>query len=259
VRAQFGTTNNFEAELGQFLAIRNCRVTLESDAAHGEGAAAVRAIDPAAPLTVQLRDIYTRVEQYPYLMFSYKLPPGTRLDLMVETLGFHRRLSLTTPAPDIGARLAGRYPRVEAPGALLEGPLKTDGRWHRTLIDVRSFLQAAGIDVPVLLPNRFRLTGTLPGGGGMRFDDVEVVPENWARARVEWSPPAGQNDIRGYSAMLDQSPTTIPPERDNPWRERVLQEDASGRRGIWYFHIRSVDYSGNWGETRHERLNFGNP
>jgi len=76
---------------------------------------------------------------------------------------------------------------------------------------------------------------------------------------VYWDTPTDPNGangsgIDGYSYELDQSPTT------DPGTTKELEEVAGGvsdnvaNDGVYYFHIRSKDNSGNWSSTTHFKL-----
>lgn len=67
-----------------------------------------------------------------------------------------------------------------------------------------------------------------------------------------WTPPADNSGIRGYSFIFDRVARTAPDMTidtaglTKSWANRV--------DGIWYFHIRARDRSGNWGLPAHFRI-----
>ncbi len=70
--------------------------------------------------------------------------------------------------------------------------------------------------------------------------------------KVLWTPPADPSGIRGYSYIMDRKMRTVPDRRlESPRPFRIANDRADG---IWYFHVRAKDRSGNWGPTSHFRL-----
>ncbi|MEQ8763404.1 MAG: IPT/TIG domain-containing protein [Planctomycetota bacterium] len=115
--------------------------------------------------------------------------------------------------------------------------------------------------------------------GGWTLDDVELValapgtdqtpptdvtnlsstshsPSIWndaASVAMSWTASTdGGSGLDGYSVVFDQNPSTVAPQTKNIEEtattfSQALSTSASG----YYFHIRPVDNSGNWGNTVH--------
>ncbi|UCH88194.1 MAG: hypothetical protein JSV49_07975 [Thermoplasmata archaeon] len=79
--------------------------------------------------------------------------------------------------------------------------------------------------------------------------------------RFDWLEPSDTTGIVGYSFLLDQNPTSEPPETvmltaDDYWMKRNLasfngflfQEDVL-EDGIWYLHLKARDDLGTWSES----------
>ena len=87
---------------------------------------------------------------------------------------------------------------------------------------------------PLLRTENFR-------SGGRQRDD---------RAVLSWRKPADSSGIMGFSYLWDRDPESDPPEDidqvDLRERTRTFTADEDG---LWYFHIKTVDYAGNWSDT----------
>ncbi len=87
---------------------------------------------------------------------------------------------------------------------------------------------------PLLRTENFR------NGGRQRGD----------QAVLSWRKPADSSGIMGFSYLWDRNPETEPPEdidqADLRERTRTFIADEDGS---WYFHIKTVDYAGNWSDT----------
>ena len=70
------------------------------------------------------------------------------------------------------------------------------------------------------------------------------------RATISWRRPADSSGIMGFSYIWDRDPDTDPPEDSEQadLRERTVTFQAD-EDGLWYFHIKTLDYAGNWSET----------
>src|SRR5690606_32623850 len=60
-----------------------------------------------------------------------------------------------------------------------------------------------------------------------------------------WTAGSG---VRGYSAVFDQSPSTIPPERSEGMGAAFSRTGLAD--GVWYLHVRA-QYPNGWSGTRH--------
>jgi len=71
-----------------------------------------------------------------------------------------------------------------------------------------------------------------------------------SRSVISWKRPKDSSGIMGFSYVWDSIPDTEPPEDMDyvDLSERTSTFLAS-TDGPWYFHIKTVDYAGNWSET----------
>jgi parallel beta-helix repeat protein len=69
---------------------------------------------------------------------------------------------------------------------------------------------------------------------------------------VSWTPPADSSGIQGYSYTYNQTHYTTPDEVIDTYtttKSFVVPDD-----GTWYFHVRAVDNTGNWGKAKHYKF-----
>ncbi len=72
-------------------------------------------------------------------------------------------------------------------------------------------------------------------------------------AHLGWNETHDNHRIEGYNYVLDHSELTIPPEDlDNSLTDTLTFTALDD--GEWFFHLRAVDETGNWGDTAHFRL-----
>ncbi|MBU0569135.1 hypothetical protein KKC52_13960, partial [bacterium] len=80
-------------------------------------------------------------------------------------------------------------------------------------------------------------------------------PTKWYPAsnpEFNWNAPADESGIEGYSYLFDRTEGTIPDEKIDTTDNSIAFTDTED--GIWYFHIRAKDRSGNWGEPIHYQV-----
>jgi hypothetical protein len=98
------------------------------------------------------------------------------------------------------------------------------------------------------------------------FSDIYVDPpavyspthprDEWARypgALVEWTPPADESGLAGFAVIVNRDADFVPTVQNVEGRitsYRVPDLDD----GVTYFHIRSIDGSGNYSKTVHYKL-----
>ncbi|MEA1895486.1 MAG: hypothetical protein U9N36_09870, partial [Euryarchaeota archaeon] len=70
-----------------------------------------------------------------------------------------------------------------------------------------------------------------------------------------WTTPSDTSGISCYSYTLDQSATTTPDTTCEPAGNSGSYTDVAD--GIWYFHVRAKDDSGNWGSADHYMVKIG--
>jgi len=70
-----------------------------------------------------------------------------------------------------------------------------------------------------------------------------------------WTIPSDTSGISCYSYIFDQSATTTPDIIGEPAGNSGSYTDVAD--GIWYFHVRAKDNTGNWGDADHYRVKIG--
>ncbi len=83
------------------------------------------------------------------------------------------------------------------------------------------------------------------------------VQTTWYNANdpaFAWTEPGGPAPIVGYSYVLDQNPATTPDTTADTTGLTAAYTDLAD--GTWYFHVRAVDSTPNWGPAGHYRINI---
>ncbi|MBN1935987.1 MAG: Ig-like domain repeat protein [Anaerolineae bacterium] len=89
------------------------------------------------------------------------------------------------------------------------------------------------------------------------WSTTHVDPNTWYnnnQPSFEWNEPASPIGIAGYSIQLDQYPGTVP-DKIQDTTQRTY-DAATTPDGVWYFHVRAVDVTGQWGPAGHVRVNI---
>ncbi|MFZ5916154.1 MAG: hypothetical protein ACOYZ7_04415 [Chloroflexota bacterium] len=80
-------------------------------------------------------------------------------------------------------------------------------------------------------------------------------PDTWYnnnQPSFEWDEPYSPIGVAGYSILLDQYAGTIP-DKIQDTTQRTY-DAATTPDGVWYFHVRAVDVTGQWGPAGHVRV-----
>ncbi|HEY8745007.1 MAG TPA: L,D-transpeptidase family protein, partial [Chloroflexota bacterium] len=78
---------------------------------------------------------------------------------------------------------------------------------------------------------------------------TDPSPKVWYAGKdvtLSWTEPSGV-DVSGYSYLVDQVATSNAPATVRTTDDSVTLSDL--KDGAWYFHVRAVDASGQWGPT----------
>jgi len=183
----------------------------------------------------------------PLLRFDYLLPPGLRVDLVVqlEMPGDphegHRAIKLT----DLDSNLPplGRFPGVQA-----------DGQWHTAEINLADLLREdkrarSGNILSIGFGDFGRPNN--PRGASFHLDNFSLTRESRAPVRLTWD-AADETGVTGYSFTLDAEPGTVPDEESEGEVTKTVFRQVPASR--CYFHIRAQDGAGNWGPPTHYLL-----
>ncbi|HYF50061.1 MAG TPA: DUF6250 domain-containing protein [Planctomycetota bacterium] len=241
---------NFEEHFGHVHVMRDCKFEWVNDpaqAAFGKRAAKFTALQDDADAQIMLHKNPWYLDRFPLLHFDYKVDPGFKTDLLVNVMGEWLCIKFTGDgvAPPDGRKIGA-----------IDGVV-ADGTWRHASVDLRALIDSVKKDLPVRIVNKiiFSTQGRdgCKRGATLSIDNLDLSHEGGHGGRVEWeaSDPSG---IAGYSFVADQSPATVPEQRVNA---EATAAYVGGVEGVWYVHVRAVDYAGNWGPTRHLKLDFG--
>jgi len=247
---------SFEEHIGHVHAMRDCKMEwLNDPALAAEGARALRftCLQDDGDPQIMLHKNPWFIDRLPLLHFDYKADPGFKVDLQIEAFGvwYTIRFLSAGHAPNEGKSI-GAIPGIVA-----------DGTWRHASVDLRALLDRAAIRLPDRIVNKivFSANGEdgCVRGSQLSIDNLDMVPNNAAgyrglNAALKWSAQKSPVELAGYSYVVDQDPTTDPPERVQ------IQEGVVGlnpKRGIYYAHVRACDQAGNWGKEKTIRLDFG--
>jgi len=193
--------------------------------------------------------------RYPVLSFDYRFPPAVEQDMMMR---------LSDQPPWWGLALNDRKPYYPVVGRF--HGIRADGKWHRAEINLREAVLAiprsssvskavqelcfVNWDTPAPLRQDF---GSRAGKGAYYdIDNFRALRINTAgETAFSWT-SQDANGIAGYRYVLDRNANTTPPA-DEP-----AQETSTSFKGLadghWYFHVRAVDNTGNWGPANHSMV-----
>ncbi len=247
---------NFEQHFGHVHAMRDCKMEWLNDpllAAEGNRALRFTGLQDDGDPQIMLHKNPWYIDRLPLLHFDYKADPGFKVDLHIEAFGtwYSVRFLGTGHAPN-GGKAIGAFPGIVA-----------DGTWRHASVDLRALLDAAKVRLPDRIVNKIVFSANGEDGNvrgtTMLIDNFDMVPPNcgyWAGSRsiLKWTPKKTPAEISGYSFVLDQDPTTIPPESINQPGDAVSVPTHSGE---WFAHVRACDQAGNWGPDKTIRLEFG--
>jgi hypothetical protein len=242
---------DFEEHLGHVHAVRDCKLDWLDDpdkAAFGRRAIQITALQDDGDVQVMLHKNSWHLDSMPLLQFDYKCDPGMKVDLLVEVVGQWHCIRFTSDgaAPDGGKNL-GRIEDVVA-----------DGTWRHASVDLRALIDAAELDLPVRIVNKIMFsTNGVDGvkrGSKLSFDNLDLCPQEGGSGSFEWEPGLSAAGVEGYAVALDQNPGTSPAPVINRSHTAMSVDALSG---VWYFHVRACDTTGQWGPVRTMRVDFG--
>lgn len=72
------------------------------------------------------------------------------------------------------------------------------------------------------------------------------------RPAFSWSSADSLGKVKGYSYVLDRNRWTYPPRR--VMTTGRYKQFGTLSTGVWYMHVRPVDYAGNWGKPQHLQI-----
>lgn len=247
---------NFEETLGHVRALQDCRLDWIADpklAAFGRRAARFVMQDDGADARIMLHKNAWYMDQYTHLHFDYKAEPGVNVDLQALVLGEWYTFRFLGDGVVGEGEPAGESSRD---AGSIEG-VKADGQWRHATINLRQALERAAPRLPVRIISQLRFSSRgragAVRGASLSIDNLALAPESGSGGRIEWEAEADPSGISGYSLIVDRSPSTEAPKI-------VTTLDTAktefGRSGTWYVHVRACDQAGNWGPTRHYRVDF---
>lgn len=242
---------NFEETLGHVRALQDCRLDWTNDpktAAFGDRAARFIMQDDDCDACILLHKNAWYMDSYPMLHFDYKADPGVNVDLQAQVLGewYTIRFLGDGKPGDEGGKEAGSIASI-----------KTNGQWNHASVNLRDCLERAAPRLPVRIISQIRFNAHgqagAKRGASLWLDNLHMAPEAGNGGRIEWQAEEDESGIWGYSAIVDRSADTEAPQSVSSADNFKAEY---GRSGTWYAHIRACDQAGNWGPTRHYRIDF---
>jgi len=236
---------NFEETLGHVRALQDCVLDWTKDAAtvaFGERAVRFTAQENNGHALIMLHKNAWHMDRYPLLMFDYKADPGFNVDLEVLVLGVWHSIRFL----GAGEGALGAVPGVQA-----------NGTWRHAAVDVRRLIDHAVRGLPVRIVSQARLSSRgaegLQRGATLWLDNLQFSTESGSGGQLEWAAEPDASGIEGYSVSVTKNPEDEAPKFIS---NRETWRGEPGRTGTWYAHLRACDQAGNWGPTRHYRLDF---
>ncbi|MFH0939107.1 MAG: PDZ domain-containing protein [Planctomycetota bacterium] len=242
---------NFEEHTGHVHAIRDCRMDWLNDpaqAAFGSRAAKFTVLDDATNVQIMLHKNPWYFDRLPVLQFDYKADPGFRVDLLAEVMGEWHSIRFTGDgvAPE-GGQAIGVIEDVVA-----------DGKWHHASVDLATLIKAAKPNLEARIINKIILSAQgrdgCQRGATLVLDNLDITPPFGSGGSFEWEAAPDPSGLAGYAFLMDQNPTTAPISKITHTEASAAVDNVSG---VWYAHVRACDQAGNWGPTRHFRIDFG--
>lgn len=243
---------DFEETLGHVRALKDCELEWtdnEKSAAFGRRAVRIVSQEDDADVEVMLHKTAWYVDAMPVLMFDYKAEGGVAVDLQALVMGTWYTIPFL--GRDDDAKQGGFDRAARVAGA------EADGTWRHATVDLRAALDRMAPALPVRIVSQVKLSARgRPGsrrGGALWLDNVALSQDMGMGGRLEWTAAGDPSGIAGYSLVIDRNPDTEAPKTVTT---RLAYSSDSPPTGTCYAHIRAVDQAGNWGPTRHFRMDF---
>jgi hypothetical protein len=241
---------DFERHCGHFHAMRDCRfewIDNPGQAAFGRRAAKFTALQDDGDVRIMLHKNAWHLDRFPALQFDYKADPGFKVDLLFEALGVWYCVAFTGDGlPPSDGKAVGRIAAVQA-----------DGAWRHASVDLRSLLAGARVALSARIINQVIFSAK--GGSGCKRGSALVIdnfdmcgPDDGGN--FEWTPQDDPSGIAGYSVKIDREPQTDCPMTMS---QQGAVSSTGGGTGVHFLHVRARDPAGNWGRTKHFRIDFG--
>ncbi|MCZ7643803.1 MAG: PDZ domain-containing protein [Planctomycetota bacterium] len=238
---------DFEETLGHVRTLRDCRLEWTDDprtAAFGERAARFVTQADDADVRIMLHKNAWYLDQLPLLHFDYKAEGPLALDLQIQVLGEWYTIRFLGSGGG------------EHPIGAIEG-VRADGQWHHAGVNLHRLVRNALPNLPVEIASQIILSAHgEPGckrGSALWLDNLHMLPESGSGCWLEWEAEDDPNGIEGYSILIDRRPDTEAPEALTD--TGTCRQEGNHTGTVWA-HVRARDQAGNWGPTRHLRLDF---
>lgn len=245
---------DFEETLGHVRALKDCELEWtdnEKSAAFGRRTVRIVSQEDDADVEVMLHKTAWYVDAFPVLMFDYKAEGGVAVDLQVLAMGTWYTIPFLGKDKEEAAKQGGLGRAARVAG------VEADGTWRHATVDLRAALDRMAPAFPVRIISQVILSAHgRPGsrrGGALWLDNVALSPDMGLGGRLEWTAADDPSGIAGYSVLIDRNPETEAPQTVTT---RLAYSSDSPPTGTCYAHIRAVDQAGNWGPTRHFRMDF---
>lgn len=183
---------------------------------------------------------------YPIFSFDYRTEGKLRMNFYTQAGGAGRYIKFTDPEGASSAYIS-------------DIDLQTDGKWHHAEINLQraatqrlsSSFNQKHFEARALSLADFGHRANL-AGESLHLDNVTMTPAISTHQEVTFTWKANDlSGIKGYSYGWSQTQAFEPPLKvDTSENSSTFIAQPEGER---WFHIRAVDFAGNWGPTRHYR------
>jgi flagellar hook assembly protein FlgD len=256
--------NTFENQLDEWANMSNtfgAEVTRSSDTAKsGNFAVKLENMQEGGDFASILRSTPFDAHQYPMVQFDYKIPSDIKLNLIAQVNGMLKEIVFTDDPKTVETFEDDLY----RPIGQIENVVN-DNTWQHASFNLYNMLKADDPDqATYIVEEMYFADYNLPGwlelvmgeenaAGSYYFVDNFIISQGGKSNDdpiFTWA--VDDPGVTGYSYELDQSINTLPDQVSEGNAQSVSYTDIDD--GIWYFHVRAVDFGGNWGIANHYQI-----
>ena len=210
---------------------------------------------------------YIRTESFdardfPVVCFDYKIPEDLKLNIIAHVNGMWKEIVFTDDAKTVRTFTSDLYRTI--------GHLKNitpDNNWHQAEFNLYNMLK---MDEPnqdkYIVEELFFADYNLEGwmelimgeenSKGMTFyiDNFIISTGGQSNNNPEFNWDPNDLSVEKYAYKLDRISDTVPEINNAEISTINLAKYNNVEDGIWFFHVRSIDKSDNWGSTNHYKI-----
>jgi Tol biopolymer transport system component/flagellar hook assembly protein FlgD len=257
--------NTFEVDMGQWKNMSNtygARVNLSHET-HSTGESSLQLLNEADGGDFGAYIVTTAFDarQYPLISFDYKIPDDIKLNMVALVNGMWKEIVFTDDPKTVETfdeadiyRTIGKIDHVVA-----------DNTWQHASFNLYNMLRNDDPDQETyIVEELFFADYNLPGWMELVMGNENAIDATWYVDNLIIS-TSGSSDkdpvftwttkdssVAAYSFEFNQSTNTLPDQQaESESYSKTYHQVADG---TWYFHIRSVDFAGNWGPANHYQV-----